>query len=170
MRIFIRLNIPWNHFVTMAKKPVKKSPSKSSFSEFDRVFDNFRNDLEKSISSFPRIDFSSFPKLSQTGCDVIDEGKQFRMKMNVPGLKKNEINLNVTDNSIEVTGEHKEEEKKKNYLRKERHSLSYYQTIPLSEKVVPGKVKAKLTDGVLDVTLPKSKPTQVQKKKSVNVQ
>ena len=92
------------------------------------------------------------------------------MKMNMPGLKKNEINLNVTDNSIEVTGEHKEEEKKKNYLRKERHSMSYYQTIPLSEKVIPGKVKAKLTDGVLDVTLPKSKPTSPQKKKSVKVQ
>ena len=59
----------------MAKKPVKKlssTPAKSSFSEFDRVFENFRNDLEKSFSSFPRIDFSSFPKLSQTGCDVID--------------------------------------------------------------------------------------------------
>ncbi len=157
----------------MAKKPVKKlasTPAKSSFSEFDRVFDNFRRDLEKSFSSFPRIDFSSFPKLHETGCDVIDEGKQFRMKMNMPGLKKNEINLNVTDNSIEVTGEHKEEEKKKNYLRKERHSMSYYQTIPLSEKIIPGKVKAKLTDGVLDVTLPKSKPTQIQKKKSVNVQ
>ena len=92
--------------------------------------------------------FSSFPKLHETGCDVIDDGNQIRMKMNMPGLKKNEINLNVTDNSIEVTGEHKEEEKKKNYLRKERHSMSYYQTIPLSEKVVPGKVKAKLTDGV----------------------
>ena len=86
------------------------------------------------------------------------------------GLKKNEINLNVTDNSIEVTGEHKEEEKKKNFLRKERHNTSYYQTIPLSEKVIPGKVKAKLTDGVLDVTLPKSKPTPTQKKKAVKVQ
>ena len=157
----------------MAKKAVKKlasTPAKSAVSEFDRVFDNFRKDLEKSFSSFPRIDLSSFPKLNQSGCDVIDEGKQFRMKMNMPGLKKNEINLNVTDNSIEVTGEHKEEEKKKNYLRKERHSMSYYQTIPLSEKVVPGKVKAKLTDGVLDVTLPKSKPTPAPKKKPVKVQ
>ena len=125
--------------------------------------------MEKSFTSFPRIDFPSFSKLSETGCDVIDEGNQLRMKMNMPGLKKNDINLNVTDNSIEVTGEHKEEEKKKNYLRKERHSMSYYQTIPLSEKVVPGKVKAKLTDGVLDVPLPKSKPTPTQKKKSVTV-
>ncbi len=157
----------------MAKKPVKKvasTPAKSNFSEFDRVFENFRNDLEKSFSSFPRIDFSSFPKLAQSGCDVIDEGSQVRMKMNMPGLKKNEIKLIVTDNSIEVTGEHKEEEKKKNYVRKERHSISYYQTVPLSEKVIPGKVKAKLTDGVLDVTLPKSKPTPVPKKKPVKVQ
>ena len=157
----------------MAKKPVKKlasTPARSGLSEFDRIFDNFRKDMEKSFSSFPRIDFSSFPKLHETGCDVIDEGNHIRMKMNMPGLKKNEINLNVTDNSIEVTGEHKEEEKKKNFLRKERHSMSYYQTIPLSEKVVPGKVKAKLTDGVLDVTLPKNKPTPTQKKKTVKVQ
>jgi len=157
----------------MAKKSVKKlasAPAKSGLSEFDRIFDNFKKDMEKSFSSFPRIDFPSFPKLHETGCDVIDEGNQIRMKMNVPGLKKNEINLNVTDNSIEVTGEHKEEEKKKNFLRKERHRMSYYQTIPLSEKVIPGKVKAKLTDRVLDVTLPKSKPTSTQKKKAVKVQ
>jgi HSP20 family protein len=155
------------------KKPVKKpasAPARSGLSEFDRIFDNFKKDVEKSFSFFPRIDFPSFPKLHETGCDVIDEGNQIRMKMNMPGLKKDEINLNVTDNSIEVTGEHKEEEKKKNFLRKERHSMSYYQTIPLSEKVVPGKVKAKLTDGVLDVTLPKSKPTPTQKKKTVKVQ
>ena len=157
----------------VTKKPAKKSssiPSKSSFSEFDRIFDNFKKDMEKSFFSFPRMDFPSFPKLHETGCDVIDEGNQIRMKMNMPGLKKNEINLNVTDNSIEVTGEHKEEEKKKNFLRKELHNMSYYQTIPLSEKVIPGKAKAKLTDGVLDVILPKSKPTKTQKKKAVKVQ
>jgi len=157
----------------MAKKSVKKStslPSMSRFSEFDRVFDNFRKDIENSFHSFPQMNFPSFPKMPETGCDVIDEGKQLRMKMNVPGLKKNEINLNVTDNSIEVSGEHKEEEKKKNYLRKERHSMSYYQTIPLSEKVVPGKVKAKLSDGILEVTLPKRIPTPIPKKKPVKIQ
>jgi HSP20 family protein len=92
--------------------------------------------------------------------------------MDVPGVKKNEINLNVTDNSLEVSAEHKEEseEKKKNYLRKERSHVSYYRTLPLSENIVSGQVKAKLTDGVLDITLPKSKPTQTQKKKSVSVQ
>ena len=155
----------------MAKNtnPVKPSSalspsSESSWFDIDRSIENFRKEMEKAFSSFPSI---SMPR---TSCDVIDEGNQFRVKMDTPGIKKNELKLNVTDNSIEVTGEHKEEEKKKNYLRKERHSVSYYQTIPLSEKIVPEKVTAKLTDGVLDITLPKSKPTPTPKKKSVNIQ
>ncbi|HEY4680401.1 MAG TPA: Hsp20 family protein, partial [Nitrosarchaeum sp.] len=48
--------------------------------------------------------------------------------------------------------------------------VSYYRSLPLSEKIIAGKVMAKLTDGVLDVTLPKSKPTEIQKKKSISVQ
>ena len=72
--------------------------------------------------------------MAHTSCDLIDEGKQFRVKMDVPGVKKNEIKLEVTDNSLEISAEHKEEseEKKKNYLRKERSHVSYYRTLPLS--------------------------------------
>lgn len=154
----------------LAKKDKPVSLWQSSFTDMDRVFENFRRDLERSFVSFPEISFPRFPKIPETSCDIVDEGKQLRVKMDIPGIKKNEINVNVTDTAIEVTGEHKEEEKKKNYLRKERHNVSYYQTIPLSEKVVPGKVKAKLTDGVLDVILPKSIPTPKPKKKSVKVQ
>lgn len=159
----------------MAKsKPKKKStgitPSfTSNWMDMDKSFDNFRRDMEKVFSSFPSIQFPSMPKSS---CDVIDEGKQFRVKMDAPGVKKNEINLKVTDNSLEISAEHKEEseEKKKNYLKKERSQVSFYRTLPLSEKVVSGKVKAKLSDGVLDITLPKSKPTSVSQKKSIQVQ
>jgi HSP20 family protein len=144
----------------------------SSWLDIDKSIENLRRDMEKAFSSFPAIHMPGMPKTLQTSCDIIDEGNQFRVKMDVPGVKKNEINLNVTDNSLEVSAEHKEEseEKKKNYLRKERSHVSYYRTLPLSENVVSGQVKAKLTDGVLDITLPKSKPTQTQKKKSVSVQ
>ena len=141
----------------------------SSWSEMERSIDNLRRDMEKTFSSFPSI---SIPKMSHTSCDVIDEGNQFRVKMDVPGIKKSEVNLNVTDNSIEVSAEHKEEseEKKKNYLRKERSHVSYYRSLPLSEKILSDKVSAKLVDGVLEITLPKSKPTETQKKKSVSVE
>jgi HSP20 family protein len=152
----------------LAKTSSAVTPSGiSSWFDIDRSIENLRKEMEKAFSSFPSI---SMPTMPRTSCDIIDEGNQFRVKMDTPGIKKNELKLNVTDNSIEVTGEHKEEEKKKNYLRKERHSVSYYQTIPLSEKIIPGKVQAKLTDGVLDITLPKTKPTPTPKKRSVNVQ
>ena len=86
--------------------------------------------------------------------------------------EKNEIKLNVTDSSVEISAEHKEEkeDKKKNFLRKERSQISYYRTIPLSEKIVSGKTKSKLVDGVLTITLPKSKPTRASKKKLISVQ
>ena len=138
----------------------------SSWTEMERSMDNLRKDMEKAFS------FPNMSKISHTSCDVIDEGNQFRVKMDVPGIKKSEVNLNVTENSIEVSAEHKEEseEKKKNYLRKERSQVSYYRSLPLSEKILSDKVVAKLIDGVLDITLPKSKPTETQKKKSVSVQ
>jgi HSP20 family protein len=141
----------------------------SSWADMDRSIENLRRDMEKTFSSFPSM---HMPKMSQTSCDVIDEGNQFRVKMDVPGIKKNEVSLNVTDNSLEVSAEHKEEseEKKKNYLRKERSQVSFYRSLPLAEKINADKVIAKLTDGVLDITLPKSKPTETQKKKTVSVQ
>ena len=156
----------------------KNSPKKStviapfwasSWTDIDRSIENLRRDMEKTFSSFPS---THLPNISQTSCDVIDEGNQFRVKMDVPGIKKNEVKLNVTDNSLEISAEHKEasEEKKKNYLRKERSQVSYYRSLPLSEKIIASKVMAKLTDGVLDITMPKSKPTEIQKKKSISIQ
>jgi HSP20 family protein len=141
----------------------------SSWADMDRSIENLRRDMEKTFSSFPSM---HMPKMSQTSCDIIDEGSQFRVKMDVPGIKKNEVSLNVTDNSLEISAEHKEEseEKKKNYLRKERSQVSFYRSLPLAEKINADKVMAKLTDGVLDITLPKSKPTETQKKKTVSVQ
>lgn len=158
----------------VTKKPAKKPPAISPFLtsnwfDIDKSIDHLKKEMEKAFSSFPT---AVMPRTSQTSCDIIDEGKQFRVKMDVPGIKKNEIKLNVTENSLEISGEHKEEheEKKKNYLTKERSQVSYYRTLPLSENIVASKVKAKLNDGVLDITLPKSKPTKTQKKKSVSVQ
>ena len=144
----------------------------SSWLDIDKSLENLRRDMEKAFSSFPSIHLPTMPKIPQTSCDVIDEGNQFRVKLDVPGVKKNEIKLQVTDNSIEVSAEHKEssEEKKKNYLRKERSEVSYYRALPLSANVVSGQVKAKLIDGVLDITLPKAKQTQVSKKQSIQVQ
>jgi len=151
-----------------SKNPPKKNTGiapflTSSWMDIDRSIENLRKDMEKAFSSFPSI---SMPKMPEASCDVIDEGNQFRVKMNVPGVQKKDINLNVTDNSLEISAEHKEEseEKKKNYLRKERSDVSYYRTLPLPENVVSGKVKAKMTDVYWRQYFQKQSPPQNQKR------
>ena len=161
-----------------AKKPVKTTSKEitpfwqSSWTDIDRTIDNFKRDLEKSFASFPAINLPSFPKMPETSCDILDDGNQLRVKVDVPGVKKNEIDLNVTDNAIEISAKHKEEEeeKRKNFLRRERSQISHFRTIPLPEKIVSGQTKAKLSDGVLTITLPKEKPTPKPKKKSISIQ
>ena len=64
----------------VTKKSTKKSsaitPLTSNWFDIDKSIDNLRKEMEKAFSSFPAI---SMPKLSHTSCDVIDEGKQFRV-------------------------------------------------------------------------------------------
>ncbi|MDG7049800.1 MAG: Hsp20/alpha crystallin family protein [Nitrososphaerota archaeon] len=141
-----------------------------NWKSLDSAFENFRKEFEKSLSSFPSL--PSMPKMTSLSCDVADEGDKYVIKAEMPGVKKDEIKLNVSDNSLEISAQHKEEdeEKKKNYLRKERSEVSYYRTLPLPEKVVSDKTQAKLTDGILNVTIPKATPTPKPKSSSIQVQ
>lgn len=163
-------------------KPTKKSTQKQellpawpsfSWPDLDRTFENFRRDFERALGSFPAITMPSMPRVvSNTHCDIVDEGNKLIVKVDVPGVNKKDIELNVTENAIEISAEHveEEEEKKKNYLRRERSDYSYYRTIPLPEKVVSSKAKAKLADGILNIVLPKATPTKRPKKNSILVQ
>ncbi|MEW6043098.1 MAG: Hsp20/alpha crystallin family protein [Thermoproteota archaeon] len=138
-----------------------------SWSSLDRAFDNFRREFERSLAPFP-----SFPKAASMSCDIADEGDKYTIKVEIPGVKKDEIKLNVSDSTLEISAQHKEEEeeKKKNYIRKERSEVSYHRTIPLPEKIVADKAQAKLTDGILNITVPKSVPTPKPKSNTIQVQ
>ncbi|MDC8437825.1 MAG: Hsp20/alpha crystallin family protein [Candidatus Nitrosotenuis sp.] len=153
-------------------KPKQKSTELVSWpfqwSNLDNVFDNLKREFEKSFASFP----VTMPKMSSMTCDVADQGDRYEIKVDLPGVKKDEIKLNVSDNSLEISAQHKEEEeeKKKNYIRRERSQTSYYRAIPLPEKVLSDKTQAKLTDGILSVIIPKSVPVQKSKNATINVQ
>lgn len=139
--------------------------------ELDRVFDNFRRDFERTFASFP-VGLPTLPSISTMSCDIVDEGNKFRINVDLPGIKKDEIKLNVSDSTIEISAEHKEqeEEKKKNYVRKERKELAYHRTLPLPEKVVSSKATAKLNNGILTIEIPKTTPTPKPKSSTITVQ
>jgi HSP20 family protein len=160
----------------MAKDEPKQKPTELvpawpfNWSSVDRAFDNFRREFEKTFASFPSL--PAIPRVTSMSCDVIDEGDKYAIKLEMPGVKKDEVKLNVFDNSIEISAQHKEEEeeKKKNYVRKERSEISYYRTIPLPEKVVADKAQAKLSDGILNITIPKVVATPKPKSSAIQVQ
>jgi HSP20 family protein len=142
-----------------------------NWTSLDRAFDNFRREFERSFGAIPAIQ-SVMPQPSSMTCDVADEGDKYVIKLDVPGVKKNEIKLNAFDDYLEISAQHKEEEeeKRKNYLRKERSEISYYRTIPVPEKIVSSKAQAKLADGVLSITVPKAVPTPKPKSSTIQVQ
>ena len=88
--------------------------------------------------------------------DVKENDEDYSVEAELPGVKKNEINLNVDDKMlyISVNREEKAEEEKGNYIHRERRSSSMSRGIRLAGANL-GDVKAKLDDGVLAITVPK---------------
>ena len=136
----------------------------------DLLSDNLGMDFEKFFNHFHARPLF-FPHTISTSCDIEDLGKELLVKVDLPGVTKKDIKLDISENSIEISAEHKDESKskRKNFLKKERTELSYYRVLPLPVKVLSAKAKAKLSDGILSVTLPKVNPTK-QKKKSIQVE
>jgi HSP20 family protein len=104
----------------------------------------------------------------KTACDLSETADAYQLRMDVPGIKPDDITVQVTDNTVQISGERKEEkeEKGKTYHRLERHSGRFSETLQLPNGVNEEKVQAEFHDGVLTVTLPK---TEVRKTRTVKV-
>jgi HSP20 family protein len=91
--------------------------------------------------------------------DVAESDGEVTVKIEVPGVEKDGIQLTVSDDVLTVRGETRKEseEKRKNYYREEIRYGAFHRTVPLPAEVDGAKASAQLKNGVLKVTLPKSK-------------
>ncbi len=99
--------------------------------------------------------------------DIYETNDSFVVSADLPGLNKDEIQIDLKDNTLTLKGEKKFEEKvsKDNYIRVERAYGSFVRSFTLPQNVDPEKIKAKYKDGVLEVTIPKkeeAKPKQIK--------
>lgn len=92
--------------------------------------------------------------------DIEDRGESIAVYVDVPGFKKNEIRIRVTEDSLEVIAEKSEErvkeENDRKYIERQRLYRQVYKKILLPAKVRPEQARARLEDGVLVIVLPKS--------------
>lgn len=87
--------------------------------------------------------------------DVFEKDNRLVTKIDLPGLKKEDVKVEVTDGHLAISGERKSEveEKKDQFYRCEREYGSFYRAVPLPEGVKLEDVKATFADGVLEVSI-----------------
>jgi HSP20 family protein len=90
--------------------------------------------------------------------DVIDRGNDIVVTADMPGVDKDDIKISVKDNVLEISARWKteQEQKEKGYVRHERRYSNYYRSIRLPVAVDKTKAKASFSNGVLEVTLPRT--------------
>lgn len=88
--------------------------------------------------------------------EVFEKDHRLVARFELPGMKKEEISVSVTDEGVTVQGERKfeEEEKKNEWYRSERAYGAFLRTVPLPEGVKTADIKATFENGVLEVVVP----------------
>ena len=128
----------------------------NSNSWFPTMFDDFFNN-----------DWMPKMKATAAAVNVKEDANAYTMELAVPGIKKEfcRVNINADGNlevAIENKLEHKEENKKEHFLRREFSYSNYQQTYVLPDDIVKDHIAAKVDNGVLTITMPKVRKDEVK--------
>src|SRR5437588_9129003 len=97
--------------------------------------------------------------------DLVETDDDFVLRADLPGLSENDVNIELEDNVLTISGERKaeHEERKEGYYRVERASGQFTRSLTLPEGVDPDAVKASFDRGVLEVRVPKPEQRKPRK-------
>jgi HSP20 family protein len=152
-------------------KALTKSATRESRGWLD-PFDSFYDDVDRFFSNqlkrIPHIGFRGdgegrlFANL-----DIGETGDEIVVELDAPGVKRQDIEITLTNNSLRVTGkrESRKEEKGKSFHRIEREYGEFERRIALPCEVDANRVDAALKEGVLTIKLPKSAKAKEQERK-----
>src|SRR3989441_6539695 len=103
--------------------------------------------------------------------DVIDSDNEYVVKAELPGLKKETLNIQVGANELSLAAESnvEKEEKGKTYLHRERAFSTFRRNIGFAESIDAEKASARMSEGILAITLPKLEPRAEKKTKTLTL-
>lgn len=142
-------------------------PTLATWPTFGRLSE-LRNEIDRLFES-PLSELTGSSQLLSgwtPALDIYEEKDSFVVKAELPGMKKEEIEVSYHDGSLSLSGERKSETKHEDaeVYRAERFFGRFQRTVSLPATVAADKIKAAYKDGVLTVTLPKTeeaKPKQI---------
>jgi HSP20 family protein len=97
--------------------------------------------------------------------DLVEESNDFVLRADLPGLSEDDVNIELEDNVLTISGERKaeHEERQEGYYRVERASGTFSRSLTLPEGVDPERVQASFDRGVLEVRIPKPEQRKPRK-------
>ena len=135
-----------------------------------REMENFNDRIQKFFNEFPSFGLDSVNSFNPR-IDISEDDNNIFIDAEIPGVKKEDINISLQDNILTIKGEKKslkEDKKDKNYFRSERSYGSFTRSFTLPAEVNPDKVEAKFEDGILNVSISKIHP-QPKKEKMIEI-
>jgi HSP20 family protein len=131
---------------------------RSPFADLDQLGERMRRMLEQTFGDFT-------PALTEAAgwvpaVDVEEQDDAYVVEAEVPGIKREDVNIELVGNELAITGEMKEKERKGVLRRRTRRVGRFEFRVTLPNQVDPEKIDAKLADGVLTVRVPKAERAQ----------
>ena len=115
-------------------------------------------------------DFISSRKEQYMKCDIYEKDGKYHIEMDIPGFKKEEISVETKDGYLTITAEKKDEvnedDKEKNYIRRERTYGKYQRSFYLGD-LDEEKIDASFENGMLKIEVPKKE--EVDSKKVIEI-
>lgn len=139
-----RFIMPWSPFGDL-------DPSRQARTEADRFFE------DDELPSRPRMRGFQFPMIN-----VKQSDKEVIVTADIPGIKEEDVNIEVGDTFVDISGERHEETKKEDegYFHQEVRYGSFARRVPLPAEVKADKANATIKDGLLTIVIPKLEPTR----------
>lgn len=135
----------------------------------DNLFDDFMNDF--AFPSFPDVDKELYGKHAKNlmKTDVKDADGAYVVDMDLPGFKKDEIQIQLENGYLTVSAakglDKDEENKKEKYVRRERYAGSVSRSFYVGEHVTENDIHPKYENGILTFQVPKEEKKVVEEKK-----
>jgi len=141
--------------------------------DFYRTFRDMQREIDNVFSGvLSNGKYTEKKNCCSPNVDVYETDKSFVLEFELPGFKKEDININIEDNIISVESEQKFEEEKKdrNYHIIERRYGSFKRQFTLPENSDRENIHAKFNEGILEVTIDKKQEEKEEKTKSVEIE
>lgn len=116
----------------------------------------FDKEVEKIFEGFNKTETFA------PACEIIEDEKMYLISLDIPGLNEQEIDLEVKENGLIVSGERKAKEREK-VTRSERRYGAFKRVFSLPQNVNSDLIQAKYENGVLEIILPKEEKAQTKK-------